>query len=270
MKNKILATVSVIALMGTLPALAETAKTQTGIKTEASTTGNIVEDAKVAIGNIKSDTAEAYDEIKATLIGKETADKNMPVVIDSRKTANGIIGHHVYNEKHESLAKVTDIILGKDGKASMIVVSDGMFGMGKKAAFDYSAITRVEKDGDVIMPLSEESIKNAASFSYNKVNKGDNKMRVIPDNGYSVDRLLRGRLLNQNKEPVADIENISFKNGIANQLVVGFDKTLGLGGEKAVLSYNDATIIRNGNALDFQLSADKAARFEAYKKALTN
>ena len=87
--------------------------------------------------------------------------------------------------------------------------------------------------------------------------------------GYSVDSLLRGRLLNQSKEPVADIENISFKNGVANQIVVGFDKTLGFGGERAVLSYNDATVIRYGNALDFQLSANKSNQFETYKKTLT-
>lgn len=269
MKKAILTTVSVIALMGALPALAETVKTQTEINAEASTTGNIVEDSKEAWKNMKSDTSEAYDKIKATVIGKETADENTPFMIETRKTANGMIGHHVYNEKHESVAKVTDIILDKDGKASMVVVSDGMFGMGKKAAFDYSAITRVEKDGDVIMPITQKNIDNAPSFAYGKT-KGGDKMRIIPDNGYSVSRLLRGRLLDQNKEPVADIENILFKNGMASHLIVGFDKTLGFGGDKAALSFNDATIIRRGNALDFQLSTNKVTQFETYKKALSN
>ncbi|MCB9980382.1 MAG: PRC-barrel domain-containing protein [Rhodospirillales bacterium] len=270
MKKTILTTVSVIALMGALPALAETTKSQAEINAEASTTGNIVDDAKVVIKDIKDGTVETYDNIKATLIGKESVDDNISVIIDTRKTANGIIGHPVYNEKHENIAKVTDIILDKDGKASIIVVSDGMFGMGKKTAFDYNAITRVETDGDVIMPLNEEIIKNATAFSYRKADKSDDKMKVIPYNGYSVSQLLRGRLLNQSKESVADIENISFKNSTANQLIVGFDKTLGFGGEKAVLSYTDATIVRHGNALDFQLSTEQAAQFEAYKKSLAN
>lgn len=269
MKKKILATVSVIALMGALPALAETAKTQTEINAEASTTGNIVDDAKVAIEDIKSDAAEAYDEIKATLIGKEKTDKNVAFIIESRKTANGIIGHSVYNEKHESVAKVTDIIVDKDGKAMMVVVADGAFiGVGKKAAFDYSVITRVEKDGDVIMPLTEEIIDNAASFSYDKADGGE-KVRVIPNNGYSVAKLLNGNLLNQKNEPVADIENISFKDGKANRIIFGFDKTLGLGGEKAALSYSDAVVIRDGEKLNFRLSTEKTAQFEAYKKTVT-
>lgn len=268
MKNKLLITASILAILNAIPALAETTKTQTEIKAEASTTGNIVDDAKIAIEDIKSDTAEAYEKIKATLIGKESTDKNVPVIIDSRQTADGIIGHHVYNEKHESVAKVTDIILDKDGKATMVVVADGAFiGMGKKAAFDYSAITRVETDGDVIMPLTEDIIDNAAAFSYDKAEGGD-KVRVIPNNGYSVAKLLDGHLFNQKKKSVADIENILFKNGQAYQLIVSFDKTLGMGGKKAVLSYSDAKIIRDGEKLNFQLNVKKSAQFETYKKTI--
>lgn len=270
MKKTILTTVSVIALMGAMPALAETAKTQTEINAEASTTGNIVDDAKAAVKDMKSDTAEAYEEIKATLLGKESTDKNTPVVIDSRKTANGMIGHSVYDDKHESVAKVTDIILDRDGKAVMLIVtSNAVMGTGKMAAFDYSAVTRVEGDGDVIMPLTKDMIDKAASFSY-RDNKTGGKAHVIPNNGYSVTKILDGKLVNQKKKPVADIDNISFQNGAANQLIVGFDKTFGMGGEKAVLSYSDTAIIRDGETLDFQLSANKAAQFEAYKKSLAN
>jgi hypothetical protein len=60
MKKIILTTVSVIALMGALPALAETAKTQAQTNAEASTTGNIIEDAKVAVQDIKKDASKAY------------------------------------------------------------------------------------------------------------------------------------------------------------------------------------------------------------------
>tara|TARA_R110001592_G_scaffold29350_5_gene106540 strand:- start:16050 stop:16862 length:813 start_codon:yes stop_codon:yes gene_type:complete len=268
MKKIILTTVSAFALIGAMPALADTAKPQAKPNAESTTTGNIAEDAKEAWKDIKSDTAEAYKEIKATLIGQKTDDKNMLVVIDSRKTATGIIGHHVYNEKHEKLAKVTDIILDKDGKASLIVVSDGaILGMGKRTAFYYSAITRVESDGDVVMPITEEIMKKAVPFSYNQ-DKASKNMLVIPSNGYSVATLLKGRLLNEKREPVANIDNISLKDGVANQLIVSFDDMLGFGGERAVLSYNDAAISRNGNALDFQLNANKSAQFDAYKKAV--
>ena len=193
MKAKILTTVSVIALMGPVMALAETTKTQVELNSEAATSGHIKEDAKEAWKDMKKDASNAYDEIKATLIG----DENMPFVINSSRTANGMIGHPVHNEKHESVAKVTDIILDKSGKAMMVIVADGAFiGTGKKAAFDYGAITRIDKDGDVIMPLTEENINNAATFSYNRDESSD-EVRIIPDNGYSVQKLLDGYLVNQ-------------------------------------------------------------------------
>jgi uncharacterized protein YrrD len=271
MKIKILATASVIALMASLPALAETAvKTQTEINSERSTSGDFSKDAKAAWKDVKKDASEAYEEIKATLIGDETEGKSTIVVLDSRKTATGIIGHPVHNEKHESIAKVTDIILDQDGKAVMVIVADGEFiGMGKKAAFDYSAITRVEKDGDVIMPLTEKMIDTAAAFSYEKADARD-KVHVIPDNGYSVAKILGGQLVNQKQEPVATIDNIFFKNGRANQIIIGFDKMLGMGGKRAALDYADAKLIRNGDDLNFQLSDKRAAQFESYKKSATN
>lgn len=268
MKNKLLTAVSIFALMGMETALAETQKSQ--INSEVSSSGNFTQDTKDAIKNIKTDASEVYEKIKATLIGENKDDKNMPFVIDSRKTANGIIGHDVYNENHESVAKVTDIIVDKDGKAIMIVViGDRFIGMGKQAAFDFGAITRVEEDGDVVMPLTEKIIDNAAPFSYDKID-GDERVRVVPDNGYRVSKLLEGKLISRKNEAIADVENISFKNGMANMIIIGFDKTLGFGGQRAALAYKSTTIIRDGESLDFQISDKNEARVNAYKKAVMN
>jgi hypothetical protein len=267
MKIKILATASVIALMTSLPALADTTqKTQTEINPENSTSGDIQKDAKEVWKDIKKDSVEAYEEIRATFIGDKTAKNSSVIIIDSRKTATGIIGHYVYNEKHETVAKVTDIILDQDGKATMVIVSDGKFiNMGKKAAFDFSAITRVESDGDVIMPFTQKTIDNAIPFSYDKADMAEN-MHVMPDNSYSVIKILGGQMVNQKQESLAVVDNITFKNGRANQIIIGFDKVLGMGGKKAALDYSDAKIIRKGENLNFQLNDNRTAQFEAYKK----
>ncbi len=266
MKNKILATVSIFALMGIIPAMAETLKSQSQISAETSAIDSLSQDSKKAMENIKTDAVEAYEEIKATLIGNEKDEKNAPVVIDSRRTARGMIGHDIYNEKNESVAKLTDIILDKDGKAIMIVVvGDKFLGMGKQAAFDYDSVVRGEEDGDVIMPLTEKIIENAAPFSYDKVD-GDKRVRVVPNNGYRVSVLLDGKLVNQKNETVADIENISFKNGMADKLIFGFDKTLGFGGQRAALNYNSTTIVRDGEALHFQLNNENEDRVNSYKE----
>lgn len=268
MKTTILATVSAIALTGIMPIFTGMAYAQT--PAEKSASENMADDAKEAISDIKEGASDAIETIKATYIAHLSPDKNVSVVIDPRKTANGIIGYPVYNEKHESIAKVTDIILDKDGNATMVIVADGAFiGTGKKVAFNYSAITRVEEDGDVIMPLTEQIIDDAAAFSYDKAEGGD-KVRVIPDNGYSVVKLLDGQLVNHKLKIIADIDNITLKSGKANHIVLGFDKTMGVGGEKALISFTDAKIVSDGDQLNFQLSEDKALQFEAYKKAATN
>ncbi|MCF8495708.1 MAG: hypothetical protein K9G62_03470 [Alphaproteobacteria bacterium] len=160
-----------------------------------------------------------------------------------------------------------DIILDQNGKASMAVVADGEFpGFdGKLVAFDYNLVARQNEDGDVVMPLTEDSIEKAAEFSYERGDQSST-VRVIPNNAYSVAELLDADLVDPEKDYVAQVENISFKNGHANQLILAFDQVLGLGGERAAIGYNKAKLIRNGDELDFQLTANQAAQFESYKK----
>jgi uncharacterized protein YjbJ (UPF0337 family) len=43
-----------------------------------------------------------------------------------------------------------------------------------------------------------------------------------------------------------------------------------MGGEKAALLFNEATIITDGDKLNFQLSAQRARQFEVFKKSVKN
>jgi sporulation protein YlmC with PRC-barrel domain len=272
MITKILTTASVLALMVSSPALADNTTTNTNVKAETTTSGSVSTDAKAAWKDLKDDTAEAYESVKAVFIGEDPAVKPAQVVIDTRHTAGGMIGRGVYNEAKERIGTVKDIIVDADGAAKMIVIADGEFpGFdGKLVAFDYGIISRQNADGDVIAPISETSMDKAAEFSYDLEDAGSSGIRVIPTGGFSVARLLDGDLVNPKGESVAAIDNISFKNGKADQLIVGFDKVLGLGGKNAVLDYNGANLVRNNGELDFQLSEGHAAQFEAYKKTATN
>lgn len=267
MCKTLLAAASVIALMASSPALADTnANNQT--PAEASTSGNITKDAKKAWNNMKEDASEAYEDIKAVFIDEETR----PVVINSRHTASGMLGKAVYNGRQERVGTVKDIIVDGNGEASMLVIADGEFPgySGKLVAFDYDIISRQNAEGDVIAPISEENIDKAAEFSYDRNAQSDGKVRIIPDNGYAVSKLLEGQLLSAEGQNVAEIENISFKNGKAQDLIVGFDKVLGMGGKYAALNYDAAKIIHDGDDLDFKLTPKQTAQFEAYKKAAVN
>ena len=265
MKKIILTTASVIVLISMSPSYAETVKLKTEIETKSNSNDNETKETLNTAKKTKNDTSKNYDEIKTTLLGKKSEDKNISFVIETRKTANGIIGHDIYDKKGASLAKITDIILDKNGAAIMVIVSESMLGTGTKASFDYSTITHFEADGDVVLPLTQEIIDNASAFSYDKED-GDESMQVMPDDGYSVNKILSGNLINQKNKSISEIDNISFKSAKMNIIIAGFDKTLGMGGKQAAIDYDDVKIIRTDSNLNLQLSKDKAMQFVNYKK----
>lgn len=281
-KNKLLIAASVAAVAVNMPAWAETsANANAEVKADAP---SLSQDAKREWENVKEDASEAadktakavedaYEDIKATVIGEEETSTASTVTIDSRATASGMIGQPVLDSNGKKIASVQDIILDADGNAEMVVLADGGFmGIGTKlAAFDYDLVSQRQKDGDVIMPITQDTLNKVAPFSYEpKDAEKDAKVRVIPANGISVARLLEGQVLNQKKENVAEIDNISFRDGEASQIIIGFDKTLGLGGEKAAMSFDGSKIVRENKDLDVQLTASQTANFENFKKTATN
>ena len=64
---------------------------------------------------------------------------------------------------------------------------------------------------------------------------------------------------------------VAFENGEVEYVIIGFDKTLGMGGEKAVLAFDDLQLDNSDkDAPKFKLSAAQAQQFEQYKKTRTN
>ncbi|TNE36514.1 MAG: PRC-barrel domain containing protein, partial [Alphaproteobacteria bacterium] len=216
MKKKLLAAVSIVALLGAAPVLAaqsqtddSTMKQDSGSTTMQETKQDVkegwdktkkavsdtAEDAadatkkgwdktKNAVSNAADDatdaTKEAYHDVKAFIFDKDSGKLDVSKVrINDRATADAMINTPVYND-NERVGVVKDIILNQDGKPVMVVIGDGdFFGLGKLAAFDYNSnMIRTNADGDFVMPLTEKSIDNAAEFSYDRKNTGDN-VRVI-------------------------------------------------------------------------------------------
>ncbi len=282
MKTLLLSAVSAMAIMVAVPAYAMDAKAEAKTEARIEAQKNVAgddrtlekgyENTKAAVSDAAEDlsdaTENAYEDMKAVFIDNDETTEMSTVEINTRQTATGMIGANVYNGEGESIAKISDIILDQSGNASMVVVADGeIFGLGKKVAFDYSIITTQTDDGDVIAPLTEKVIDQAAAFSYDMKDKSDD-IRVMPANGYSVAALLDSQLIGEKNEVVAEIDNITLVNGKAENLIVGFNEILGMGGEKAALPFSDAKLVKDAKdetAYDFKLGASQAAQFEAYK-----
>lgn len=289
MNYKILTTVSAVAMMALTPmAMAEdTQVTKTPTHAQASGSAETATDMKRAQPDsdqvlteeeaergwkkTKEAVSEAVDDVEYTLFG-EKEPKGVEKSIVAKATARGLLDQPVVGTNNERVGTLRDIIIDSKGNAQLAVVSDSeVLNVGKEAAFDYSLVLRRNADGDVVTPLTEETMKNARRFSYDAKDAGKENTSTIPAGGYSIEKLLKANIVNAQGEKVASVDNITFRNGRADALVVGFDKVMGMGGEKAALSFSDVKIINKGDgAVDFQLTAAQAKQFEDFKQAASN
>ena len=260
MKMKILTAVSVLALMAPVSAHAF------GLGSMAS--------AMVYVSDADNQTVDTThstpENIKAVFIGKEARDTLQPVLIKRSMMAAGLIGESVINDDGKKIATVKDIIINKSGKAILIVVSDnGILGIGRKvAAFDYSQTVTQDSDGSVTMALTKDMIDHVADFSYDQ--KDWAKAKVIPQGSISVNELLKGNVLDSHGKKVASIENVYLRNEDVSQVIVGFDKTLGMGGKLAALDFNDLQTVKKRKDVDFQLTSNQTAQFKSFKQSASN
>jgi len=282
MNKTFLTAVSAIALLAAGPAFAETKHPEPGSKAAAeASTGHVGKDVEKAWKNTKEDVSEAasnvsdaakdaYKDAKQALNDNDNNAEFDTINVASHATAGNMIGQPIYNKDGERVAKVRDIILNKDGNAMMVVVGDGDFtGLGKLVAFDYSIITNRSPEGDVIAALDEKMIDTAASFSYDSDDDSDD-VRVIPGNGYSVSELMDGKVVSPEGKTLANVDDIVFRNGQVDQVIVSFGGTLGIGGEKAAISYGEGDLKPNGDSIDLKFSASETTQFQQYKETALN
>lgn len=283
MKLKYALTVSALALMMSAPALAA----DSGVTVDRNAKGNPVgvtvdtnHDGETATTEIKKalNTADnkmrsGADEVRAFIVGDDVkATKFEPVVVARAKTADGMIGQTVLNQQGESIAKIHDIILDSNGNATKVVVSDaGLMGLGDKvAAFDYGRIASQKENGDVTMRLTEEMIDEAKKFSYDRDDYRDADKQVIAAGNISVDELLDGHVVDASGKKVADIENVVFNGKNAAHVIVGFDKTLGMGGEQAAVNFDSKSLVKNKGEVNMKLSSNQSTAFENFKTSVKN
>lgn len=280
--KKILGLVSALAIMVAITAYTEANATSVAIP--APTTGEmsnkespvfwgVQEDMQQNWNQVKSDLQEAkadatqsIDNAQATIAPLQ-APSDPALAYSARTTATGMIGQPVTTVSGKKIGVMKDIILDSTGKAVLSVISDGGFiGVGDKlTAFDYGLVVQQNADGDVVMPINAETIARAQDFSYDTKEASDD-IAVMPNNGYSVSQLLRGKILDPQSRALGDVENIVFRGGQASQVVVAYDKNAGIGKDRAALDFNDMTIARQANGtMDFRMNGHQSAEFETYK-----
>lgn len=227
----------------------------------------ITKDVKSGLRKADSAMRETADDIRAFFVGDEGGGALEPVMIRSDRTAKGLLDKPVLNPQGKEITKLKDIIIDQNGRATMVVVTDGGFlGIGKKqAAFDYSKVIAQQNDGKVVMALSQDMIDRAADFSYDEDDAS--KARIIPAGSVSLNDVLDGNLLDSKGKKVGAIENVSFENGRAHRIIVGFNKTLGMGGDLAALNYASLEKLPKMSSVDVKMNASQSAQFSSFGKS---
>jgi sporulation protein YlmC with PRC-barrel domain len=262
MTKTILLGVSFIALLAAYPAFAETTKADAdaSAKVKIENTLNKAEQSvEKTASKAEAAVKDKYQDIKAYFSDDKDVKATASVNITEQLTSDEIIGAKVQNPQGKDIGEVEDILVNADGNAEQVIINDGgVLGLGgKQAAFDFNILEGINADKDVIVKLSEESIKAATAY--------DEKKR--PAELYSVKKIEGAKVVDASGKAVAKVNDVAFENGQADYLIVSFDKILGMGGDEAALKFDALDFTNNKDKYTFKLNSQQTAQFENYKEA---
>lgn len=233
-----------------------------------------MEETKEAVSNAADATGAAMKSA-AQKISDLVSDKEPDVngaypetQLEGQASAKTFIGQDVVSYNNEKVATVDDVIIDKNGDVSKVILSNGgIMGIGDKlVAVDYNLLYKHDPKGDVIVPLSEETIKQMTPFSYDPTTN-DNRLVTLAPDETSVKYLLDGDVIDTSGKTVASIEDITFVNGKATSVVASYGQTLGMGGHLFAVNYNQLTEIKaDDDTTNVRFSPTLTAKFENFKK----
>lgn len=276
MSNKILMGASFLAMLAAFPAFAAETKTEAQIKAE--TTGakierdmeeagaTIEEKAKQAGNAIEEKTEDAgravkekYSEMKAYFTDDKDVKAVTSVNVMNRLTADKIIGAKVLDPQGKDIGDVNDILVDAEGDAERVIINDGgVLGLGGKlASFDYDVIEGATADADIVVKLTDASVKGAQSF--------DDK--AIPAELYSVKKIIGSKVVDAEGKAVAKVDTVAFDEDDADYLIVTSNSILGMGGERSALDFEALDLSKVQDKYTFKLNTQQTAQFEAHKDA---
>lgn len=258
MKNQLLTTTAIV-LFVSFSAIAATTAT-------SPTAGQRLDQGIAATEKAAVDVVE---KVRDMMGEKDTAGTYGTVAINTKTSALGMIGQKVFNAKNEEISKVEDVLINQYGNATQIILTNGGFlGIGAKlVAVDFGLVYMRSGNSDVIMPITDDTIKNMAPFAYDITDSKDGT-RTVPAGYLSAKAMLAGHLFDASGTQVGTIDNVSFIGGKATQVVIGYNATMGMGGNKLPVSYDLLQKMGHGSIVDFKLSDAQTARFEVYSKAV--
>ncbi len=212
------------------------------------------------------------DHIRVFSLDNNAPAQNVYLTVNENATAKGFINKSIYGMNGDKLGYVKDIILDSNGKATLAVISDGgVLGLGEKlVAYNFDSISGHTANGGLNMPLTKYVFDRTAQFAYEPSDAARN-VQVMPQNSYSLSKILDGELLDYTGDTVAEIDNVTFRGSQADNVVVSYNQTLGVGGEQAAIDYGSMMrAYTDDDDIDLQMSEAQSRRFESLRRFQTS
>ncbi len=253
MRKTLLSTTTALALLVALPALAAT----------DSTSPTIGQSLDKGVAATQEAVSDAVDKVRDMTTDNGTVD------INPKASAAGIIGQKVYNVRKEEVGKVEDVLIDQNGNASQIILTNGGFlGIGAKlVAVDFSLVYTRTDNNDVIVPITDETVKRMVPFSYD-VSDATAGLHTIPAGNLSAKAILDGHLLNAQNVQIGAIDNLTIGGNYSGRVLASYNTTMGMGGGVVAMPYDQLQKINHGTTVDFKLTDVQSAKFENYLKAV--
>ena len=114
----------------------------------------------------------AYAQQTTTGVGTPTTAQTLTSVPTSATTVTNWYKQNVYDPSDNKIGEIADVLIDKDGKVEVFMVSVGGFlGVGEKdVAVPFSAIHGIQKDGKwyLTMNATKDALKNASGYKYDR------------------------------------------------------------------------------------------------------
>jgi len=190
------------------------------------------------------------------------------VAVNPAMTAKGMLGEPVFDNSGDQIATVDDIIVNETGEATMVIVGEGgVLGIGEKlAAFDYNLVTHRDANGDLILPLGQNTMERAMRFSYDSDDADDKNTVIMPATSYRLSDILDAEVMDPLGNEIAEVDNATLHNGRVEFVVLDLDNLMGADDQHAAMPYGDLAKSTLEGELDFRLTAEQGAVLENFAR----
>ena len=147
-----------------VPVLAATSDNTVGSSPAASPHAAVPPTSNMGAGMRAADRPVPAGSVAAT-----QPSKPLYTTGDGQVRLGKVVGASVYNDQHQSIGSVDDVLMGTDHKATMAVISVGGFlGMGGKLVSVPFDQLKIENDRIVMPGATKASLTSMPEYNYNK------------------------------------------------------------------------------------------------------